>query len=1614
MICSLGDPSDPTAWRKCDPKLERQNEPALTVNPMNGALVGGVNDYRGTGVVLPSGASTGAWVSVLKSVNGRDFRGGLHPGCPLSSYTTGASGAPACDAQPLITGTEAADPSVACSAWGACIYSFVSFTRGANATSQLVVSQFFDDNTGQPLLQYLGSTIPDAGTSSGATGQLIDRPSLAVTAGSQGMITLPNLGTKAFGIVYVVYTMFPGTTNSQIRAVASFDGGKTFGKPVKVNPGGVVQGAVTAVDPASGTVFVAYRQMATSSQPDAIMVVSSSDQGAHWSKPVTVATLTPFDQPAGATSIRILTAPSIAVSVDANSVSRVHVAYVNRTGVLSFDGKTRDPLVMLSTARVSNLSLWTTVPVDNQPSGSDPQNTANPPGSNFRTNQFFPALNCSQGQCGVVYYDTRNDNTIGELVKRCVTAGCNTAFDFQEVRVPTGDLPTCPAKVFNGFVVDAAPAGLPAPCNTPLSRRHTGEVRASLFSPADAPSFVSGRASKLLFGSNTSNGTGTSIEQQRFVFNLPLFDTNPTTGIPQTAFHGDYIALAASQIKYNGTSWVSNLAPDPANNSPSFYAAWTSDHQVVPGACKDPAGNPIPSPGWKNQDTFVARITSGLVVDARIGSRQLDPNIIRGFPLDIQNGTNQPKGFQLTISPPVPSGMASFSTTPNFGATTQIFVNIPAKGSIARMVYATSLTPNARIMVSIVEGTPGTGPQCTNNFCPTPNGLQSTVILNGANFSTATDITVESPNLALGSSSLTTPNQSNSNITNPAISYNLQTFDVSTFDVSTFDVSTFDVSTNDYSTFDVSTIAPSTFDVSTFDVSTFDVSTFDVSTFDVSTFDVSTFDVSTQAIGDVTQQVTNTGNSGLGSAPKILFRTTDIAGCQSGGPVKCQLLINRHSVKSVVIAGKQNGTPACTVKRSLVSTVVANIPEPKITLTTDPNFLAVDPTNGDPTNAIVSVVPGEMYTATIRLVGAPICSPTNPPPCISQSSSRTVPVAQSSNGGTPVVPLVITGFSLPNGVYGGPFNTPLQSVGGGSVTWSVAGLPQGLGPSANASNGVTSIVGIPLATGTFSVTLKATGTQTGVGGKPQTDTEALNLTIIPATTTTTINSLIPEPSVVGQQVTIPVTVAPQYTGIPTGSVTVTVSDGSAAPCIVTLMNGTGSCTMTFKSTGAKKLTATYTGDNNFTSSSGTTTHQVNQSPTTTTVVSAQNPSVFGQPVTFTATVVASGGGAGTPTGTVQFAIDGSNLGAPVTLTAAGTANSGGIASLTVAGSPHTVTATYSGDANFLTSPGSLPGGQIVNKANTTTTINGVSPEPSVTGQPHTVTFAVAPVAPGAGTPTGNVTVSDGLSSCIGAAAAGSCVLVSTTAGLKTLTATYAGDSNFNSSYGNGSHTVNKASTSITIMSESPDPSILAQPVTVKYAVSVVSPGSGTPTGNVTVSDGVSSCTATVAAGQCALALTTVGSRTLTATYSGDSNFNGSVSAGVPHQVVYQFSGFFTPLGPAGTFSGSSNLGHAVPIKWTLTDFNGNVIGDLSSLSLLTTILTGAPSPAGTCSLSQIGTPFVLYSPTTGAKGGSIFRFSSPQFIFNWDTSVGVAAGCYTIVLQLSDGSPAQTTSVLLH
>jgi len=108
--------------------------------------------------------------------------------------------------------------------------------------------------------------------------------------------------------------------------------------------------------------------------------------------------------------------------------------------------------------------------------------------------------------------------------------------------------------------------------------------------------------------------------------------------------------------------------------------------------------------------------------------------------------------------------------------------------------------------------------------------------------------------------------------------------------------------------------------------------------------------------------------------------------------------------------------------------------------------------------------------------------------------------------------------------------------------------------------------------------------------------------------------------------------------VPTG--TVTFFDGSTFLGTISL-NSSGKAT--FKTSGlalgSHTITVSYDGDSNFFASATTTpplTQTVNQAATKTTVISSANPSRFGQPVTFTATVKAVAPGSGVPTGTVTF------------------------------------------------------------------------------------------------------------------------------------------------------------------------------------------------------------------------------------------------------------------------------------------------------------------------------------------------------------------------------------------
>jgi uncharacterized protein (TIGR03437 family) len=409
-----------------------------------------------------------------------------------------------------------------------------------------------------------------------------------------------------------------------------------------------------------------------------------------------------------------------------------------------------------------------------------------------------------------------------------------------------------------------------------------------------------------------------------------------------------------------------------------------------------------------------------------------------------------------------------------------------------------------------------------------------------------------------------------------------------------------------------------------------------------------------------------------------------------------------------------------------------------------------------------------------------------------------------------------------------------------------------------------------------------------------------NHTINSANTSLTITNaafIASTPSYIGQQLTVNwnVSVTPPATTGPGFAGTVQVSTlGGSATCSADVSVGT--CLLSpFTTAGPTVITATYLGTPSYQLSSNSVAHTVLKNPTVTNITNASTlsstPSVVGQAYAvdvsvtqavplpdFASSAVSVPVG---PTGTVQVS-DGAGGSCTITLPS----SSCNIVSPTTG--LKTITAVYNGDSMFEGSP-SGNASHTVNKADTSLTSLTDSPDPSVVGQPYTVGFTLNVTPPGSSSPTaptGTVSVSDGAGgSCTATLPATSCQITSVTQGNKTVTVTYNGDTNFNISSNTAGHAVNKADTTVAITNDTPDPSVIGQNYAVTASVSVSSPGSGTPTGSITVTDGTNNCTITLPSTSCNLPSTSVGAKTLTATYSGDGNYNGSgPSAGVAHQV----------------------------------------------------------------------------------------------------------------------------------
>jgi Bacterial Ig-like domain (group 3) len=459
-----------------------------------------------------------------------------------------------------------------------------------------------------------------------------------------------------------------------------------------------------------------------------------------------------------------------------------------------------------------------------------------------------------------------------------------------------------------------------------------------------------------------------------------------------------------------------------------------------------------------------------------------------------------------------------------------------------------------------------------------------------------------------------------------------------------------------------------------------------------------------------------------------------------------------------------------------------------------------------------------------------------------------------------------------------------------------------------------------LAVGSHTITANYGGDSTFLAstGSDSASPQVVNQAAASTTTTTTVSST-PNPSVTGQTVTFTATVAAtDGNGTPTG--TVNFVEGTTTLASSVTLDGSDQATFTTSSlaVGSHTITANYGGDGNFLASTGddsASPQVVNQAAasttTTTTLSSTPNPSVSGQAVTFTATVAATDG-TGTPTGTVNFLEGATTLASSVTLDGSDQAT---FTTSSLAVGNHTITASYSGDANFVASTGDDSASpQVVNQAaaSTITTLSS-TPNPSVTGQTVTFTATVA-AADGTGTPTGTVNFVEGTTTLASSVTLdGSDQATFTTSSLAvgshTITASYSGDGNFLTSTGDDSaspQVVNQAAAStITAISSTSNPSVTGQTVTFTATVAAAD-GTGTPTGTVNFVEGTTTLASSVTLnGSDQATFTTsslaVGSHTIAANYSGDGNFLASTGDdSASPQVVNQAASSTTTTGSLGS------------------------------------------------------------------------------------------------------------------
>jgi hypothetical protein len=601
--------------------------------------------------------------------------------------------------------------------------------------------------------------------------------------------------------------------------------------------------------------------------------------------------------------------------------------------------------------------------------------------------------------------------------------------------------------------------------------------------------------------------------------------------------------------------------------------------------------------------------------------------------------------------------------------------------------------------------------------------------------------------------------------------------------------------------------------------------------------------------------------------------------------------------------------------------------------------------------------------------------------------------------------LGVTTSALSYGITGVPYSTNLAATGG-SGTYTNWGRKSGTLPTwahLNASTG--QITGTPNSVGTTS---KLVFTVTDSKGY-QATSGPLSLTVGKGASTTSL-SLSSSSVAYGKESSLVFTAIVAPSGSPTG--TISVVKGSTTLCTIKLpaqacsIPNTNAGNTTFvPSVTPYSITATYGGNSSYSASTSSPQYlTVTRGASTTSLSMSASGVVYGSESaeTFTATVTGAPTGIA-PTGTVNIQ-NGSVVLCTARVVSASkstTKATCGLSATQLPGGLYSVTASYSGDGNYLPSTPTLSLGQsfTVNKAAPATGLTLVSP--TTYGAENSESFGVSVRGPTGGVaPTGTATVYQGSKAlCTIPSLAeswnvgsGSCSLSVTelSAGSYTgssgLKATYnpGGDRNYltSSSSPAESLTVNKDTTTTTV-SESPTTVTYGNEGTSLFTVTVTTAHHEVvpATESVTVNVGSSSCAASVVPGA-----------------SGGSGTcqlgNTALKAGGPYSVTITYAGGTDLISsPATSLTG-------LTVNKAATSFAIAVNSGSSA-----TITTGVRA-----TMAASGLPAGATGTVTFSSGSTLCSFSYPVNS-SCLTSASLAAKTYQVSATFADSDGNHNGSV---